>query len=85
MAKLIQYASQVILGCFIGCEAQIDPSVTFVHNGLGVVIHDSVSIASGSSICQQVTLGVVNPLQGGEDPKLERTFLLELAQRYLAA
>lgn len=52
IAKLIQYASQVILGCFIGCEAQIDPSVTFVHNGFGVVIHDSVSIASGLSICQ---------------------------------
>lgn len=32
-AKLIQHAGQVLLGCFIGCEADIEPTVQFVHNG----------------------------------------------------
>lgn len=34
-AKTVQYVAQIFLGCFIGCEAEIDPTVQFVHNGLG--------------------------------------------------
>lgn len=65
-AKTVQYVAQIFLGCFIGCEAELDPTVQFVHNGLGVVIHDTASIGQGSVVCQQVTIGVPYPLGGGD-------------------
>lgn len=64
VAKFIQHASQIFLGCFIGCESNVDPSVQFVHNGLGVVIHDTASVGPRTIICQQVTLGVPYPAGG---------------------
>lgn len=70
-AKLIQHAGQVLLGCFIGCEADIEPTVQFVHNGLGVVIHDTASVGARTIICQQVTLGVPYP-SGGGVPSMNR-------------
>lgn len=61
LAKLIRYANQVVFGCFIGLDAQIDPTVHFGHNGLGTVVHESVTIGARTVIWQQVTLGLANP------------------------
>lgn len=63
LAKGVRYLNQVLLGCYIGNGAKIDPTVEFAHNGLGVVIHDQASIGPRSIIFQQVTLGV--SYQGG--------------------
>ena len=57
LAKLVQWGNQVLLGCFIGCEAQIDETCTFMHNGLGVVIHDRATIGPRCTIFQHVTIG----------------------------
>ena len=57
------------LNCFINATslpytADIDPSVVFVHNGLGVVIHCRAIIKGGCTIMQNVTIGG-NAFQGG--------------------
>lgn len=64
IAVAIRNISQIVHGGYIGCDARIDPSVTFVHNGLGVVIHGDVVVGAKTKICQQVTLGV-KELSGG--------------------
>ena len=88
LAKFIQHSGQVFLGCFIGCEAEIDPSVQFVHNGLGVVIQDTESVGPRSTICQQVTLGVPYPTGGGESsinraPSIGREVLIGCGAKLL--
>lgn len=65
LAVAVRNVSQIVHGGFIGVEAEIDPSVRFFHNGLGVVIHGTARIGAGSVVLQGVTLGVKNPLGGG--------------------
>lgn len=80
VAIAIRNLNQIVHGGFIGCAAQIDPSVKFIHNGLGVVIHETCIVGAKTSIFQQVTLGVKDVREGhagsrggGLLPRLERT------------
>ena len=83
LAVAVRNVSQIVHGGFIGVEAEIDPSVRFFHNGLGVVIHGTARIGAGSVVLQGVTLGVKNPLGGGVLPWWVKTRSYALARRLL--
>lgn len=63
-AVAIRNLNQIVHGGFIGCAAQIDPSVKFIHNGLGVVIHETCVVGAGTCTFQQVTLGIKDVRSG---------------------
>lgn len=65
VAVVIRNLNQIVHGGYIGCAARIDPSVRFIHNGLGVVIHDTCVVGAGTYICQGVTLGIRDVRAGG--------------------
>lgn len=56
-SKLIRLIIRVIFSCDLPYTADIHPSVDFMHNGLGVVIHARSKIGKGTVIYQNVTLG----------------------------
>lgn len=56
-AKLLKQLSRVLFSCDIGIGARIDPSVEFVHLGLGCVIHANTTVGKGSRIFHHVTIG----------------------------
>lgn len=56
-ARLIYRFNRVVFGADIPYTSKIDPSVDFMHNGLGVVIHKRTTIGSSSIIYQNVTIG----------------------------
>lgn len=56
-AKLLKQLSRVLFACDIAIGAHIDPSVEFVHLGLGCVIHADVTMGSGCRIFHHVTIG----------------------------
>lgn len=57
MADMLTKYLRIVFSCDIPKSAQIDDSVHFVHNALGVVIHKDVIIEEGAKILHNVTLG----------------------------
>lgn len=57
LAPLICRINRVLNSCDIPSTAKIDPSVTFLHNALGCVIHEKTVIGAKTTICQNVTIG----------------------------
>lgn len=57
LPKLLWMANRVVFSCDLPYTADIDPSVTFAHNGLGVVINGKCRIGANTLILQNVTLG----------------------------
>lgn len=55
--KLYCTLVRIIFACDYAYTADIHPTVEFVHNGLGCVIHPKVKIGDGCRIYQNVTLG----------------------------
>lgn len=55
--KLLWCVNRVIFACDISYKANIDRTVDFFHNGLGVVISPKVLIGSNCKIYQNVTIG----------------------------
>lgn len=57
LPRVLGRVTRVLYSCEIPYTATIDPSVTFAHRGLGVVIgHDTV-IGARSKVLQNVTIG----------------------------
>lgn len=57
LPRFIQRLNRFINLVDLRYTADIDPSVTLLHNGLGCVIHGRVVIGAGTTICQNVTIG----------------------------
>lgn len=57
LPKLLWILNRVIFACDIPYKADIDKSVVFSHNALGVVINPKSKIGKNSLILQHVTLG----------------------------
>ena len=57
LPKLLWVVNRIIFACDIPYTADIHPTVTFSHNGLGVVINGKSSIGEKSVILQNVTIG----------------------------
>lgn len=57
LPRVVQKINRIINSLDIRYTADIDPSVTLLHNGLGCVIHERAVIGSGTTICQNVTIG----------------------------
>jgi serine O-acetyltransferase len=55
--KLLWLLNRVIFSCDISYHAEIDRSVDFFHNGLGVVIGRGAKIDKNTVIYQNVTIG----------------------------
>lgn len=55
--KLLWIVNRIIFACDIPFTANIHPTVTFSHNGLGIVINRNVHINENAIILQNVTLG----------------------------
>jgi len=56
LGKVIERFSQILTGCYLEPQAEIDGGVHFPH-GVGIVIGAGVQVASGAVIYQNVTLG----------------------------
>lgn len=65
-AKLLKQLNRVLFACDIGIGAQIDPSCTFYHLGLGCVIHERAVVGRDCRFFQNVTIGSAWP--GGGTP-----------------
>ena len=57
LSRLVDALVHLVFACDIPGQADIDPSVEFIHNGLGVVIGKRVTIRKKCLIYQNVTLG----------------------------
>ncbi|MDN7226431.1 serine acetyltransferase [Planococcus sp. N064] len=57
LPKLYTLALRTIFACDVMYTTKIHPSVEFIHNGLGCVVHPKAEISAGCKIYQNVTLG----------------------------
>lgn len=57
LAKMMYYFNRIVFAADIPYTAKIDPSVDFMHNGLGVVVHRDATIGADSTLYQNVTIG----------------------------
>ncbi len=55
--RVLKFLNRVLFTCDIPFKADIDKSVKFPHNALGVVINDNVIIGKNTKVMQNVTLG----------------------------
>lgn len=55
--KILRAFNRIVFTCDIPYKADIDKTVSFPHNGLGVVINDSVTIGKNSKVMNGVTIG----------------------------
>lgn len=55
--KVIQDINRILFSCDIPYTVELDETVQFGHNGLGVVVHPKTKIGRNSLIMQNVTLG----------------------------
>lgn len=65
-ASLLRQLNRVLFSCDIGIGAQIDPSCTFYHCGLGCVIHEKAVVGKNCKFFQHVTIG--SAWRGGSLP-----------------
>ena len=56
-AFFLRQVNRVLFCCDIGIGAQIDPSCTFHHSGLGCVIHSDAVVGEKCRFFQHVTIG----------------------------
>lgn len=84
-SKVITRLSQLLFGCYINAHAEIDPSCSFPHNGLGVVINGDCKIGGGTVVYQQVTLGVSNAggAMVGSSPSIGRNCIIGTGAKIL--
>ncbi|WP_283153414.1 serine O-acetyltransferase [Guptibacillus hwajinpoensis] len=64
--KLYCTLVRIVFACDFNYTTKIHPSVEFIHNGLGCVIHPKAMIAEGCKIYQNVTLGGNGKVVNGE-------------------
>jgi serine O-acetyltransferase len=57
LSRFVSYFAQVLTGCQISSTAVLKGGINFPHPN-GIVIGENVIVASGTSIYQQVTLGL---------------------------
>ena len=57
LPRLIWAFNRIVFSCDIPYSAQIHPTVTWGHNGLGTVVGKNVCIGKDCLIMQEVTLG----------------------------
>jgi len=57
LPKVIMGVNRILWSCELHYKANIDKTVKFPHDALGVVIHEKAKIGKNSIILQQVTLG----------------------------
>lgn len=57
LAKVLRQLNRILFSCDISIGAQIDPSCSFYHAGLGCVIHANAVVGPGCIFFQHVTLG----------------------------
>lgn len=55
--RLLQALNRIIFSCETPPNPKVHPSVVFLHNGLGMVIHEKCSIGKDTCILQNVTIG----------------------------
>jgi serine O-acetyltransferase len=55
--KFLWTINRILFSCDLPFKADVDETVYFVHNGLGVVIHDNCKIGKGTQVLQHVTIG----------------------------
>lgn len=65
-AFLLRQLNRVLFSCDIGLGAQIDPTCTFHHCGLGCVIHEKAVVGKNCRFFQHVTIG--SAWRGGVAP-----------------
>lgn len=64
LAVMVYKYMRFCYSCIIPYTCEIDPSVHFAHNGLGVVINSSSKIGKNCVIYQNVTIGNRNSSRG---------------------
>ncbi|MBD1221301.1 serine O-acetyltransferase [Virgibacillus halodenitrificans] len=57
LPRLLIKLNRILFSCDVPLNPDIDKTVTFGHNGLGVVTHQKVKIGKGTKILPQVTIG----------------------------
>jgi serine acetyltransferase len=57
LASFLKQLNRVLFACDIGIGAQIDPSCTFYHLGLGCVIHEKAIVGRDCRFFQHATIG----------------------------
>lgn len=66
LANILRQLNRILFSCDISIGAQIDPSCSFYHAGLGCVIHANAVVGPGCIFFQHVTLGAAwHPFPGG--------------------
>jgi serine O-acetyltransferase len=55
--KILWAFNRIVFSCDIPCTADVHPTVLFIHNGLGVVIHKKSKIGKNTTILHHVTIG----------------------------
>ena len=57
LPRMVIWFNRMLFSCDIQPNQGIDKSVTFSHNGLGVVVHEKAVIGRNTQILQHVTIG----------------------------
>lgn len=57
LPKALIWLNRILFSCDIQLNKNIDESVIFSHNGLGVVTHEKAVIGKNTQILQHVTIG----------------------------
>lgn len=57
LPKIIYLFNRAVYACDIRPNINIDPSVSFPHNALGVVVHHNAKIGSHTKVLHNVTIG----------------------------
>lgn len=57
LSKIFYSLNRIVFSCQIPPSSALDKSTYLLHNGLGVVIHETAVIGARTVICQNVTIG----------------------------
>ncbi|MFE0507499.1 serine O-acetyltransferase [Peribacillus butanolivorans] len=57
LPKILTGINRVVFACELHFKADIDKTVRFPHDGLGVVIHEKAKVGKDTKILQHVTIG----------------------------
>lgn len=68
---LISKVILVVIGLYIPDSVHIGKNVTFVHNGVGTVLHPDTKLCDNVKIYQNVTLGRADIYNSYEDSKMK--------------
>lgn len=70
IAQLFKNLNRVIYACDIAYQVEIDKTVKFPHQGLGVVVHPRTKIGKNCTIFQNVTFGAKHDGRDGGAPTI---------------